>query len=493
MQRQLRHRAAVRADAPGLIQRPQAREQIPGGGELRRRRRIQPLERRPVGAAPAGELEGERRQVRLEDLRRREGGEGGLRALAPGTKAHPRRGAPGAALALLGGRARDALHLEPSHAAARIEAGAAHQARVHHRAHARDGEAGLGEIGGEHDLAAPRGIGGERAVLGLEGEIAVERHERTGGRIERGAECGLDAADLTRAGEEHEHVAGGFGERTPHQLHHAPLGRIGAGGGAAGQERQARCCVVRRHRVSAPRAAHQRCPLEEPRHRGAVEGRRHHQDLQLRVQVRARIEGERKAQVRLQAALVELIEDHRRDALERGIILQPARQHPLRQHLQAGRGRDARVLAHAVTDGAAHRLAQGLRHALRHRPRREAARLEHQQALAGRPRTLEQRQRHHRALARPGGRLEHRRGCAVQGGDERGQRRIDGQTRLHQMWTRSSGGRYSLSPGCTLKAAYQGSMLRTTPLTRNCGGLCGLESAWARSDSSFSSERQICA
>lgn len=38
--------------------------------------------------------------------------------------------------------------------------------------------------------------------------------------------------------------------------------------------------------------------------------------------------------------------------------------------------------------------------------------------------------------------------------------------RHHQIFTRSAGARYSLSPGFTPNAAYQASTLRTTPLTR---------------------------
>lgn len=46
-----------------------------------------------------------------------------------------------------------------------------------------------------------------------------------------------------------------------------------------------------------------------------------------------------------------------------------------------------------------------------------------------------------------------------------------GETGTYQIFTRFSGARYNSSPSFTPKAAYQASMLRTTPRTRNSPGL----------------------
>ena len=183
VQRQARHLAPVRADAPLPIERPQACEQVARARQLRRRRRVEPAQRRRVPRAPAGELQRERRQIRIEDLRRRVGGERGVRTLAPGAVAHPGLRAAGAPLALLGGRARDALGLQAPHAGGRIEARAPRQARVDHDGHALDGEAGLGDVGREHDLAHAGGGGCERGALRLGPQVPEERqHARRAAR-----------------------------------------------------------------------------------------------------------------------------------------------------------------------------------------------------------------------------------------------------------------------------------------------------------------------
>src|ERR1700733_4073159 len=63
----------------------------------------------------------------------------------------------------------------------------------------------------------------------------------------------------------------------------------------------------------------------------------------------------------------------------------------------------------------------------------------------------------------------------------------------HPMRTLSSGLMNSLSPGCTLKALYQASMLGSGPLTRNCEGLCTSDITSSRSAPSRYFSRHTCA
>ena len=98
-----------------------------------------------------------------------------VRAPSPHSRiADAGRGAAGAAGALLGGRARDALQFEPIHAARRIEQAAPLEPGVDDDAHAVDGQAGLGDVGGEHDLAAPGLRRLQRGVLLAGGKLAVQ-------------------------------------------------------------------------------------------------------------------------------------------------------------------------------------------------------------------------------------------------------------------------------------------------------------------------------
>ncbi len=92
------------------------------------------------------------------------------------------------------------------------------------------------------------------------------------------------------------------------------------------------------------------------------------------------VEQQRQRQIRLQAALVEFVEDHQRHAAQLGIALQHARQDAFRHHFQSGGRPDAVLAAHAKADGGAGLLAELLRQALRHVARRQPTRLQHNNA-----------------------------------------------------------------------------------------------------------------
>jgi len=167
---------------------------------------------------------------------------------------------------------------------------------------------------------------------------------------------------------------------------------------------------------------------EELRDRRRIQGGGHDEQLEIRSEVLLHVERQGERQVRLQAALVELIEDHGGDALERRIALHHARQHALGDDLDACGARDARLEPHAITDGLADRLTQRPCHALRHGARREPSRLQHDDAALARPWLLGKHQRHDGALAGARRCLQHRGALRGQHLAQRRQRLIDRQT-----------------------------------------------------------------
>ena len=140
-------------------------------------------------------------------------------------------------------------------------------------------------------------------------------------------------------------------------------------------------------------------PLGAERAREAIRVERgaHHDQLQIRPRRFLHPTHRRDRQVRLQAALVELVDHDGAHAVEARRLEQHAEEHALGQeadpHLLAPRRVEARAPAHAVTRTGA-LLA---RHAPRDHARGEPARLEHQHLT--RQSGLEDQLRHLRGLA----------------------------------------------------------------------------------------------
>ena len=145
-------------------------------GKRRPRRRIEEGELFRA-AAPGREIEREGRKIGGEDFRAGEGFErGGLR-LVPQPVADAGFGAPGAAAALIGGRARHAHGFEPRHADIGLVARHPRQPRIDDDAHALDGDRGFRDRGGQHDLAAAGRRRRDGAILLLAAERAVKRDD----------------------------------------------------------------------------------------------------------------------------------------------------------------------------------------------------------------------------------------------------------------------------------------------------------------------------
>ena len=276
------------------------------------------------------------------------------------------------------------------------------------------------------------------------------QHAHRGG--ERVAQHPLGAPDLRLAREEGEHVAGFPVERVAHRAGDRLLDAV---------LRPARP-PARLDRVRPPLARHDGRRPQQPRDGGAVERGRHDEEAQVVAQQLARLQRERQPQIRLQAALVELVEDHEPDALERRVLVQHPREHALGHHLDARARRDARVEAHAVAHRVADALAEGARHPVRGGAGGEAPRLEHHDRAAAEPRLVEQGERHARRLAGAGRRLEHGGGAAAQGVAQRGQGVVDRERTVEAHRAQASAG--GRTPAPALRAptapAYQSAMPR---------------------------------
>ena len=427
MRAEARHATSERRGLPAFVDRLEPMQQVLRLRQRRQRRRIEPGERARIAGTPAREFQCERREVGLEDFRRGLRRQRCMSGLGPQPITHAGSRAPGAAAALVGRGARNRHGLEAAHAAVGIEALPTLETRIDDDPHAFDGEARLGEVRRDDDFASPRRRGTQRRILCRGVEIAVQR-QHLQRRIARAAGDGIATApDFRGARQEDEHVAGIGLQRAQDDASGALLDGFGPAIDADGR----RSRVVRGDVERAPLRSHGACIAEHRCHRGAIQRGRHDEQAQVVAQVALRVERQREAEVRLQVALVELVEDHAADVLERGIVLQPAREDAFGDHLDARRGTDARFESRAIADELSRLAACDLGQPTRHGACGDPARLQHDDALAcAEPGLVQQRERDHRALARAGRRLEHRIAMRTQGrpqGRQRFEDRGDGQ------------------------------------------------------------------
>ena len=78
--------------------------------------------------------------------------------------------------------------------------------------------------------------------------------------------------------------------------------------------------IARLDRKAAALALDHRRVAEQARDARAVERRRHHQQLQILAQALLRVARQRQAEVGIERALVEFVEQHGGDAVERRIV-----------------------------------------------------------------------------------------------------------------------------------------------------------------------------
>ena len=274
----------------------------------------------------------------------------------------------------------------------RLVARHAREAAIDDDAHAFDGERGFRDRGREHDLAPPLRRGRDRAVLRLRVERAIERDDIDRRIVDALLEQRLGAADFAGAGQEHEHRARLRAQRAHDRIRHLPV------------DRRARIAaeIMRRRRERRGPAFDHRRIAQQLRHPRAVERRRHHEQPQILAQALLRVAREREAEIGVERAFVEFVEQHGGDAGEFRIVEDEPREDALGDDFDAGLARDLRAEAHAQADGLADLLAQRLRHARGGRARGDPARFQHEDLSVLRPGFLRQHQRDARGLAGAG-------------------------------------------------------------------------------------------
>ena len=428
MRAQREHPPTERSNALVGIQRAQALQQFLRGRHRPSRRRIQEAQ---LAAAPGGQLERQRGQLDLVDL----GGAHRFESLRlrPQAVAGAGRDASGAARALVGRGLRDGRGLQARETAVGIETRLARQPAVDHHAHARQRHRGLGDIGRQHDAPAAVRIRRQRQRLLLQRQLAMQRqqaHIAGGHRGQRGQRA-QGIADFALAGQEHQQVAG--------LLRQCMLD-------ATTQLRQqafvaSRREVRHRHRIRAPLGRQPR-RVDSRRQRRAIERGRHHQQPQVRPQLRLHVERQGQAEVAGQVAFVEFVENNGRHAVQGRVVLDHPRQDALGKHFDAGGRRNLVFEADAIADGGADRLAALARHEAGGRARGHPARLQHQDAAVAAPAGLQQRQRHLGGLAGARRRLQYQPRVALERGQYLGQQGLDGKVgkvhgRQSRRWLRT--------------------------------------------------------
>src|SRR5690606_17832854 len=93
--------------------------------------------------------------------------------------------------------------------------------------------------------------------------------------------------------------------------------------------------VVRVDRIAAALACYDRRIAKQPSDAFGLQRRRHHEYPKVFAKDAARLQRQCESEIRLEASLVEFVEDHEPNAVERRIILQQARQHPFGDHFDA--------------------------------------------------------------------------------------------------------------------------------------------------------------
>ncbi len=261
-----------------------------------------------------------------------------------------------------------------------------------------------------------RAAAAQRGVLRLDRQVAVESEERQIAFRGEGRERLLATADLADAGEKDEEVA---------RLDERIGERAARRGGDAQLERAFVDALVEPggHRMEPAAARHDRRAVEESGERRRVEGGRHDDQPEIGSRLAPHLADERQGEVGGERALVEFVEDHRRDPFEEGIPLEPAQQQPLGDEDDPAVGAEAALEADPPADLPAERPPLLVGDAARRGARRHPARLQHDD-LAGRQLAGERR-RHPRRLAGARGRVQHGGAGRTERGEELRQDSVD--------------------------------------------------------------------
>ena len=227
--------------------------------------------------------------------------------LCPEAVADSRAQPPCPSRTLGGGSRGEPNRDEPVEAGCRIVPELPAPAGIYDDGHTFYSQACLGNVGGQHHLApVSRGYG---ALLVGKRKIAIEGGDEEGLRPAFSFQQFLAAADFATAREEGQYVAGGFVNcplhRTRNILRAVPLCRL----------RQ----VYGVYRKTLSLAGNNRRISEQPRHRSAVKGCRHHDQLQILPQSLLHIQAKGQCGISVEAPLVEFIEDDHSHTVEEGV------------------------------------------------------------------------------------------------------------------------------------------------------------------------------
>ena len=321
-------------------------------------------------AAPGHDVEHDGREIDACDLRLSMRPQPIARVPQPHRDA--RRRPSRASRALIGRVGRDALLLEAVHQPIRVVPRDLVQPGVDDDAHVRHGQRGLGDVGGEnHARLGRRGDGG---VLLVRAESPVERqHARAAVEHRRQAVGG--APNLGRARQEAQRRA--RAKRIPHGVLERDAGP-----------------VDHLDRMRAAGHVDDRTVTQKCGDAGRVDRGGHHHDAEIAAREPC-LPRERDAEIRVQAALVELVDDDGSDVAEQRILLQPRGQDAFGDDGQAGVGGGAAIEPDVPSHLAAERPALLGGDAPRDRARGHASRLQQQDRAVA-----HERGRHARRLSR---------------------------------------------------------------------------------------------
>jgi hypothetical protein len=300
--------------------------------------------------------------------------------------------------ALIGGGAADPQGDEAGQAGGGIQPGRAAEPSIDNDPDAGDGQRGLGDGGGQHHPAVAGSGRPKHLVLNSGWQIAVQRQHLRAALRQRG----LGSADLRHSRQKSEDVSIRLAQRAPH--------RIGNGIGQVARTGQVARGVADLQGKLPTGAFHHR-RAEQLRQAHPVGGGRHRQQAQFRPEIALQVQAEGQRQIGVQPALMHLVQDHRRHAIQARIGLQAAHQQALGDHLDPGRLRNGGIQPCAVTNRLAGLLAQQGRHPRRGGARGQAARFQHHDPPVTAPGSIQQHQWHQRGLARARRRHQHRGAC----------------------------------------------------------------------------------
>ena len=247
--------------------------------------------------------------------------------------------------ALAGGGLADATDFEGGKACPGRGGGDACEAGVDDGGDAVDGDGGLGDVGGEDDLATRSGLDGAVLLGGC--EVAVEWEEIDAEAMGDGRAGVGGTADFCHAGKEDEGVSGGAWDDGAEGVGDLCF----EGGGGVG-------LVLDGEREHASGGVQDGAVAEEGGDGRGVEGGRHDEEFQVGARGVLEAAKQSEREIGVEVALVELVEDDDTDAAECGVGDEAAGEDAFGDEAKAGARAFDLFEADAVADGLAGLLVE---------------------------------------------------------------------------------------------------------------------------------------